>query len=91
MKPSTRSKRTAESRTAKSPEPKRQSTGPTDPIPESRKTRPRTAADVEKKREEQKKKFAAYMESKKAKEEERKKQMAARPAWRPAGGATTRR
>ena len=38
-----RSKRTAESRTTKSPEPKRQSTGPTDLIQQTRTARPKTA------------------------------------------------
>ena len=38
-----RSKRTAESRTTKSPEPKRQSTGPTDLIQKTRTARQKTA------------------------------------------------
>lgn len=38
-----RTKRTAESRTTKSPEPKRQSTGPTDFIQQTRTARPKTA------------------------------------------------
>merc|ERR1711973_309110 len=43
MKRNLRSKRTAESRTTKSPEPKRQSTGPTDLIQQTRTARPKTA------------------------------------------------
>jgi len=95
-----RSKRTAESRTTKSPEPKRQSTGPTDLIQQTRTARPKTAPATSRneeleqktleKREAQRKKFAAYKEKKKAQEEERKKKLAERPAWRPAGAAVTR-
>lgn len=80
MKPASRSKRTAETSpgTSKSPDPKRPTLGD-------------TTRSIEDRRKDQQRRLQEFKENRKVKAMERKKEVAARPAWKPAGSHKSKR